>query len=171
VLAPAFTVCDDGEALSEKSATAVEVTVSETVVECESEPAVPLMVTVAVVLAALEDAESVSVEPPPPETELGLNEAVTPDGRPEALSEIEPGLPVTVVETATVPCEPAATVRLVGEAASEKSFVVVWPTTVSEPLTVCEVLPAVPLTVKAAFETEAALEAAVRVPRPRPSRP
>jgi hypothetical protein len=68
----------------------VEFTVSEIVALCVVDPEVPVMVTVAVPTVADEEAVNVSVEVAlPPEagvTGLVENDAVTPLGRPDALS-------------------------------------------------------------------------------------
>jgi hypothetical protein len=62
------------------------VTVNETVVEWVALVPVPVTVTVYVPGAAL-PAPSVSVELPPAVTDVGLNEAVAPDGTPLVLSD------------------------------------------------------------------------------------
>src|SRR5262249_7737343 len=66
----------------------------------------------------------VSVLEPPDVTDAGLNEAVAPLGRPDALSETvwaEPA--VTAVDTVAVADEPAVTLPEVGDTDTEKSFV------------------------------------------------
>jgi hypothetical protein len=71
---------------------------------------------------------SVRVELPPEVTEVGLKEAVAPDGRPLAESATdcaEP--PVRVVLTVEVPLWLGVTLTLAGLALMEKSFVVVEP--------------------------------------------
>jgi len=118
-LLPCVTVKLDGEAESEKSGFTVALTVSEIVVVCVRLPEVPVMVTVAVPVAAVELAVNV--------TELvdvvGLvpKLAVTPEGRPEA---DRVTLPVNPLDGCTVivllPLPPCATVTLVGEAESVK---------------------------------------------------
>jgi hypothetical protein len=65
----------------------------------------------------------VSVEEAPELTDAGLNDAVTPLGRPLALSATDSELPdVTAVETVAVAFEPAATLRFVGLTEIEKSL-------------------------------------------------
>src|SRR3954449_11893935 len=91
-------------------------------------PPVPVMVIVEVPRAAPADTVKVSVELPEPGAaiEAGLKEAVTPDGRPEAESEMaELKPPETVVETVTLPELPCAMDVEVGAAAMAKSGVVV----------------------------------------------
>ena len=76
-----------GLALMEKSfGGGGAVTVNETVVEWVALVPVPVTVTVYVPGAAL-PAPSVSVELPPAVTDVGLNEAVAPDGTPLVLSD------------------------------------------------------------------------------------
>ena len=94
-----------------------------------SAPDVPVTVTVAVPVVAVEEAVSVSVEAAPPfaggVTGLVENEAVTPLGRPEALrvvAELKPFRLLTVM--VLVPFEPRVTVREAGAAAMLKSGVV-----------------------------------------------
>ena len=93
---------------------------------CVSEPDVPVIVTAFAPVVAVLLAVKVTVVP---EVELvGLNDAVTPLGRPEAEKLtllLKPFVPVTVIELE--PLLPCATVRLDGEAASEKSAVPVEP--------------------------------------------
>ena len=119
-LVPCFTVRLEGEAESEKSGCAGAVTVSEMVVVCVRLPDVPVMVTVDVPVVAVElavnDTELVEV--------VGLvpKLAVTPEGRPEAERVTLPvnppdGVTVTVLLPLVVPC---TTLKLVGEAESEK---------------------------------------------------
>ena len=118
-LVPCFTVRLEGEAESEKLGVAVAFTVSEMVVVCVRLPDVPVMVTVDVPVVAVELALKVTalVEV------VGLvpKLAVTPEGRPEA---DKVTLPVNPPEGVTVivllPLEPCVTVKLVGEAESEK---------------------------------------------------
>ena len=67
--------------------------------------------------------EIVSVDEPPEVTDVGENEAVTPDGRPLALSDTDCAAPeVVAVETVAVALAPASTVPLVGLTAIEKSL-------------------------------------------------
>jgi hypothetical protein len=118
-LVPCFTVKLEGEAESEKLGCAGAVTVSDTVVVCVRLPDVPVMVTVAVPVVAVELALSVRtlVEV------VGLvpKLAVTPEGRPEA---DKVTLPVNPPEGVTVivllPLVPCVTLKLVGDAESEK---------------------------------------------------
>lgn len=125
-LVPCLTVRLVGEADSEKSGAAGAFTVRVTVVVWVSVPDVPVMVTVAVpvvaVLLAVKVRTLVEV--------VGLvpKLAVTPEGRPEADSDTLPVKPfsgVTVI--VLLPLLPCVTVRLVGEAESEKSGVAAPP--------------------------------------------
>ena len=120
-------VSEDGEAEMAKFGGGF--TVSVMVAVCVVEPEVPVMVTVAVPVVADEEAVSVSVEVAVPlaggVTGLVENAAVTPLGRPEALSvvaELKPFKLVTVM--VLVPLEPCVMVRELGEAETEKSGVV-----------------------------------------------
>ena len=85
---------------------------------------------------------SVRVELPPAVTEVGLNEAVAPEGRPLAESATLCALPlVTAVEIVEVPEAPWLTVTVVGLALMEKSLVVVpppQPANLKEPMRVCQ---------------------------------
>jgi hypothetical protein len=99
------------------------VIVSEMVVLCETPPPLALIVIVDVPAAAVLLAVNVNVELPEPGAamDVGLNAAVTPEGRPLAESdtaELKP--PETVVEIVLVPLLPAATERLVGDALNVK---------------------------------------------------
>ena len=123
---PCAKLSDDGEADSEKSGVAVDEMVRVTVVVCVSEPDVPVIVTAFAPVVAVLLAVNVTV------LEVvalaGLNDAVTPVGRPEADNAtllLKPfvGEMVIVLE----PLEPCATVKLLGEADSEKSAVPVEP--------------------------------------------
>jgi hypothetical protein len=68
----------------------------------------------------------VSVADPPAVTDVGLNVAVAPLGRPDALSDTVCAEPaVTAVETVAVADEPAVTLPEVGDSVTEKSFVAV----------------------------------------------
>jgi hypothetical protein len=72
--------------------------------------------------AAEEDAVNVNVDDEPELTVDGENDAVTPLGRPLALSATDSELPeVTAVETVAVAFEPAATLTFVGLTETEKS--------------------------------------------------
>ena len=122
---PAVNDIEFGFAEIVKSGVLLLTTVSATVVLCEPLVAVPVTVTVYVPAAALVLAVNVSVELLPELMGFGLNEAVTPEGTPEALRltlSVEPE--VIVVDTVTFPLDPALTLRLVGETLIEKSFVV-----------------------------------------------
>ena len=117
-------VSDEGDAETEKFGGGF--TVSVTVVVCVVEPDVPVMVTVAVPVVAVEEAVSVNTDVAVPfaggVTGFVANVAVTPLGKPEALSvvaELNPFKLVTVI--VLVPLEPCATVTELGEADSEKS--------------------------------------------------
>jgi len=83
-------VNDEGDRDMVKFFVAEEFTVSEMVVLSVSDPEVPVMVMVAAPVVAVDDAVSVSVEValPPDAGVTGLveNEAVTPLGKPDALS-------------------------------------------------------------------------------------
>jgi len=69
------------------------------------------------------------VELLPAVTDVGLSDAVTPLGAPDTASETVPALPdVTAVAMVLALPEPAATVRLVGDALMVKSFEIVPPT-------------------------------------------
>ncbi len=89
----------------------------------------------------------VSVLEPPAVTELGLNEALAPLGRPDALRLIVCALPeVTAVLMVLVPDEPCVMLRLDGLALMEKSFVVGGLMT-NETVVVCVAEVPVPVTV------------------------
>jgi hypothetical protein len=84
---------------------------------------------------------TVIVDDPPAVTEVGLNETVVPAGWPDALSETVCAEPlVTAVEIDELPLPPCWTLRLDGEAASEKSFATVppQPVTLNAPMRVCQ---------------------------------
>jgi len=104
-------------------------TVSETVVDLVRPPPVPVMVTVAVPAAAELLAVSVSVEVALPSaggvTELEESDAVTPEGRPETLSDTAESKS-SLLETVMVllPDAPCATVRLLGASDNENDG---WP--------------------------------------------
>ncbi len=86
-------------------------------------------VTVTVYVPGVDPAETVSGEELPAVTEVGLSEAVGPEGETLAERLMVPTEPlvtaVLMVEVALLPC---AIVRLVGLALIEKSFVDVPPT-------------------------------------------
>jgi len=115
------------------------------------EPEVPVIVTVAAPTVALEEAVSVSVEVALPfaggVTGLVENAAVTPLGRPEALSvvaELNPPVLVTVI--VLVPLLPWVTVSEAGEALTLK-FGVAVELTVRASVVVAVRLPEVPVMV------------------------
>ena len=108
---PCVTVTDAGDAPIVKFGCAAVFTVNAIVVVCVVEPAVPVMVTVAAPVVAVDDAVNVSVELALPfaggVTGFVENAAVTPLGRPEALSVVaalNPFWLVMVMEL--VPLEP-----------------------------------------------------------------
>src|SRR3954469_2387003 len=91
-----------GDAEIVKSGVGTLVTVRLTVAVWVVLPPVPVMVTVEVPRVAVEETVKVTVELPEPGAAIddGLNEAVTPDGRPEAesaIAELKP--PETAVVT------------------------------------------------------------------------
>jgi hypothetical protein len=98
-------------------------TVSEMLVEWVADAAVPVTVTGYVPGAVPEPTVKVRVEDPPAVTEVGLKPTVTPDGRPEAPSEIDSALPDTMaVLIEVVPLLAATTPTPVGLAEMEKSL-------------------------------------------------
>jgi hypothetical protein len=124
------------------------------------------MVTVAVPTVALAEAVSVRTEVALPfaggVTGLVENVAVTPEGRPDALSVVaESKPPVLATVIVLVPLAPCVTVTDVGEALTLKAGVVVE-LTVSAILVVAVRLPEVPVMVTVA-EPVVAEELAVRV--------
>ena len=87
-----------------------------------SEPDVPVTVTVAVPVVAVEEAVRVNVELPLVDTEAGLKEAVTPLGKPEAERETVPAKPLSApMVIVLVPLAPCVTVTDVGFAEMLKS--------------------------------------------------
>ena len=109
----------DGESEIVKSACAAEFTVSVTVVECDKVPLVPLMVTVAVPVAAV--ALAVNVRTLVDVVGLVPKVAVTPEGKPDADRVTLPvNPPEGVTEIVVFPVLPWTTVTLEGEAESEK---------------------------------------------------
>jgi hypothetical protein len=109
-----------GESEIVKSACAAEFTVSVTVVECDKVPLVPVMVTVAVPLAAF--ALAVKVRKLVEVVGFVPKAAVTPEGKPDAdrlTLPVKP--PEGVTEIVVFPLLPWTTVTLEGEAESEKS--------------------------------------------------
>jgi hypothetical protein len=131
-----------------------------------SEPEVPVIVTVAAPVVAVEEAVSVRVEVTLPfaagVTGLVENVAVTPVGRPVALSvvaELKPSVLVMVI--VLVPLAPWVTVREAGEAAMVK-FGVAVALTVRASVVVVVRLPEVPVIVTVEVPV-VAVELAVRV--------
>ena len=131
-----------------------------------SEPEVPVIVTVAAPVVAVEEAVSVRVEVTLPfaagVTGLVENVAVTPVGRPVALNvvaELKP--PVLVMVIVLVPLAPWVTVREAGEAAMVK-FGVAVALTVRASVVVAVRLPEVPVMVTVEVPV-VAVELAVRV--------
>jgi len=119
-LAPCVTLTLPGEADNEKSGCGTELTVRLMVVVCVRVPLVPVIVTVAgpVVAVLLAVNVSVLVEV----VGLGLNDAVTPEGNPDADKVTLPVKPLRSVSVMVlVPLEPCVTLTLPGEADSEKS--------------------------------------------------
>src|SRR6266849_6458189 len=102
-LLPCSRLSEVGLALMEKSLPTGAVTVRLTVAECEAEPSVPVTVSVYVPAAAV-PALTDSVELPPAVTEVGLSEAVAPEGVPLTASETVTALPlVTAVLMVELP--------------------------------------------------------------------
>ncbi len=100
MLPPAITVCELGEAETEKSGVGGAFTTNPTVVVWLKLPLLPVMVRVALPAGVLEVVDTVRVEVVLPLIEAGLNEAVAPAGRPLTLSVTVPLNPfkaVTVV--------------------------------------------------------------------------
>src|SRR5579862_2160444 len=131
-LPPWVTVTDDGDAPIVKFGCAVAFTVRLIVVECTVEPEVPVMVTVAVPVVAVDEAVRVSVEGVLPfaggVTGFGENAAVTPLGKPVALSVVAELKPLRLVMvTVLVPLPPCVTVTDDGDAPILKSGVDVDP--------------------------------------------
>jgi hypothetical protein len=90
------------------------VIVSDTVVACARLPEIPVMVTVDNPTVAVLAAESVKMLVPV--VLAGLNDAVTPAGKPlaaRATEPLKPLMPATVI--VLLPLVPATTLRLLGE--------------------------------------------------------
>ena len=143
-----------------------ELTVKAMVVLWTSEPEVPVTVTVAVPRVAVEEAVSVRTEVPVPfaggVTGLVANDAVTPLGRPVALSVVaELKLFWLVMVRVLVPWPPRFTVREAGASLMVK-FGVAGAFTVRATVVVDARLPEVPVMVTVAFPRVAVL-LAVRV--------
>jgi hypothetical protein len=118
-LAPCVIVRLFGDAESAKFAGATGVTVRETVETFDKLPDKPAMDIEAVPVAAVLLAVSVNVLTPV--VLLGLNDAVTPLGRPVADKLTLPLKPFCgVTEIVLVPLAPCAMLRLLGDAESEK---------------------------------------------------
>lgn len=82
MLLPGVAVCELGVAEMLKSGVA---TTRVTVAECVSVPSVLVMVSVYVPVGVIDAVETVSVELPEPETDMGLKLAVAPAGKPLTL--------------------------------------------------------------------------------------
>jgi len=144
-LLPCFTVREVGEEESVKPAVTFALIVNAMVVVAGVLPEVPVTVTVAGPVVAVELAVSVSTLEVA--EEVGLNEAVTPLGRPDAVNvtlPVNPPVSVTVMEL--VPLLPWVIDKLDGEAASVNPAVCLA-LTVSAMVVVAVVLPEVPVTV------------------------
>jgi hypothetical protein len=121
-----------------------EVTVSATVVVAVSVPEVPVIVTVEVPAAAV--LLAVSVRTLEVADDVGLNDAVTPLGKPDAANVTLPVKGLTSVTViVSVPLEPARTDRAVADGFNVKEPVP--ETTLSVNGTVAVLLPDVPVTV------------------------
>jgi hypothetical protein len=159
-LAPCVMVTLLGDAERAKFAGATAVTVRETVVKFDKLPDTPVMVTVAVPVVAVPLATRVSVLVLV--ATLGLKDAVTPLGRPEAdklTLPVNPFWGVTVIML--VPLVPCAIVILLGEAERTK-FAGATAVTVRETVVVFDKLPDAPVIVTVAVPAVAVL-LAVRV--------
>jgi len=113
-------------------------------VVCAVPPLVPVTVIEYVPVGVDELVVSVRVEDPAPLIDVGLNAAVVPVGRPDALSatdELKP--PEAVVVMVLVPLLPRVTCTDVGEAEMVNDGAV----TISETVAVCVIPPPVPVTV------------------------
>ena len=98
--------------------------------------------------AAAVPAPTVSVALPPAVTEVGLSDAVAPEGVPVTDSETVCALPlVTAVEMVEVPEAPCCTLSEAGFALMEKSFAGGGPLTTSVTEVVCVADAPVPVTV------------------------
>jgi hypothetical protein len=119
-----------------------------TVVVCEVEPLLPVMVMVWFPVEALELTLTVIVDVPAPVIEVGLKVTVNPLPCPDAesaIAELKP--PVTAVVIVDVPELLRAIVSDAGDAEIEKPPVPPDDVTVSEAVVVSTVLPDVPVTV------------------------
>lgn len=118
-------------------------TVKESVVEFVKSAAVPVMVTAAVPVVAVPLAVNVSVLVPV--VLAGLNDAVTPAGKPEADKLTVPLKPFSaLMAIVLLPLAPCATVRLLGD---EESAKLPWGFALSERVVVLVKLPDVPVMV------------------------
>ena len=143
-LEPCATVMLDGLAEIEKSEGGAGLTVTPTLVACVAVEPVPVTVIVYVPGVVSEFALTVIVDELPALTDVGLNETVTPDGRPLADRLMLWAAPlVTAVPIDDVALPPCVTPTLLGLAEIEKSEVV----TVSPTVVVCVALAPVPVTV------------------------
>jgi hypothetical protein len=116
-LAPCVTLSELGEADSAKFGVDVAVTLRLSVAECVSEPDVPVIVTVDGPVVAVVVAVSVSVLVVV--TLAGLNAAVTPAGRPDAVRLTLPAKPLSLLTVIVlVPLPPCEMLTLVGDADS-----------------------------------------------------
>jgi hypothetical protein len=167
---PWATVREDGEAPIVKLGCAAVLTVSVMVVVWVVEPAVPVMVTVAVPVVAVEEAVRVKVDVAlllaGGVTGFGENAAVTPLGKPDALSvvtELKPFWLVMVM--ALVPLEPWFIVTDDGEAPMVKFgggftvnvIVAVWVVEPDVPVTVTVAVPVVAVDEAVSVRVEVAL--------------
>lgn len=126
---PCVTATEAGEAPMVKFGVAAAFTVKAMLVVCVVDPDVPVMVTVAAPVVADAEAVSVRVDVAVPfaggVTGLVENAAVTPLGKPEALSVVAALKPFRLVMVIVlVPFEPCVMVREEGEAPTVKSGVV-----------------------------------------------
>jgi hypothetical protein len=143
VLLPCWAETLLGLALIEKSFRTM--TVSETLVLWLLLGAVPVTVTVYIPGVVLVPTAKVRIELPPAVTEVGLKDAVVPEGTPPVLSATVSAIPlVTAVEIVEVVEVPCVAETLVGFAAIEKSFGTL---TVRFTVVECVALVAVPVTV------------------------
>jgi hypothetical protein len=147
------------------------VTVRLTEAVCVLPPPVAVIVIVAAPTAAAELADNVRVADPEPGAaiEVGLNAAVTPEGRPEAdndTAELKP--PEIAVEIVVLPELPCDTEIDDGDAETEKSGLAVA-LTVRLTLTECDIPPPVPVTVIVELPVAAEeLAVSVKVEEPEP---
>jgi hypothetical protein len=148
-LDPCCTVTEPGLAVSAKLGVPLEVTVSETEVDCVTPPPVPVTVIGYVPADVLLPTVSVNVEEPDPGAAMldGLKPAVTPEGKPpadRAMALLNPPEIVAVIVDA--PLDPGCTVTELGLAVSVKLGVPLE-VTVSATVVVCVTPPPVPVIV------------------------